>query len=155
MGLQRFAAAGQFGGIDLITVRRAVIAAGGCIASPLTVIGRNLGRAVTLPVAGARFGGRAVCVAAFAGAFRTAGGAHAAQTAHELAALGVAFAVEHRRISARQTEFFAGCLVGQDFEKRVVVEHLLDFLGQFEGGQLQQSDRLLQLGRERQVLGGA
>ena len=31
-------------------------------------------------------------------------------------------------------------------------QHLLDFLIQFERGQLQQPDRLLQLGRERQVL---
>ena len=38
------------------------------------------------------------------------------------------------------------------FEKRIVLQHLLDLLREFERGQLQQSDRLLQLRRERQVL---
>ena len=38
------------------------------------------------------------------------------------------------------------------FKKRVLVEHLLDFLCHFQRGQLQQPDGLLQLRRERQVL---
>jgi hypothetical protein len=37
-------------------------------------------------------------------------------------------------------------------EEGVLLEHLADFLVQFQRGQLQQADRLLQLGRERQVL---
>ena len=37
-------------------------------------------------------------------------------------------------------------------KERVGFEHLLDFLVQFQRGQLQQADGLLQLGRERQVL---
>ena len=42
-----------------------------------------------------------------------------------------------------------GCVV---LEKRIVDEHLLDFLRQLQRGQLQQLYRLLQLRRERQVL---
>ena len=40
-------------------------------------------------------------------------------------------------------------------QEGVGLEHLLDFLVQLQRGQLQQPDRLLQLGRERQVLGKA
>ena len=39
-----------------------------------------------------------------------------------------------------------------DFQKRVFVEHLLDFLAQLQRGELQQANGLLQLWRERQVL---
>ena len=43
----------------------------------------------------------------------------------------------------------------RNLQKGVLVEHLLDFLAQFEGRQLQQPDRLLQLRRQGQVLGDA
>jgi hypothetical protein len=43
-----------------------------------------------------------------------------------------------------------GLLLG--LEEGVLLEHLLDFLVQLERGQLQQADRLLQLGREGEVL---
>ena len=39
-----------------------------------------------------------------------------------------------------------------DFQKRIGLEHLLDFLRQLQGGELQKADRLLQLRRERQML---
>jgi len=38
------------------------------------------------------------------------------------------------------------------FQERVVIEHLLDFLAQLQGGELQQPDRLLQLRRQGQML---
>ena len=38
------------------------------------------------------------------------------------------------------------------FQERIGFEHLLDFLGQLQSGELQQAYRLLQLGRERQML---
>jgi hypothetical protein len=43
----------------------------------------------------------------------------------------------------------------EPFEQRVIGEQLFELLVQFERGQLQQADRLLQLRRERQVLRGA
>ena len=46
-------------------------------------------------------------------------------------------------------------IVGRELQKRVVVEHLLDFLRQLQGGQLQQANRLLQLRRKRQMLRNA
>ena len=38
-------------------------------------------------------------------------------------------------------------------QQRVVLQEALDLLVQLERGQLQQPDRLLQLGRQREVLG--
>ena len=37
-------------------------------------------------------------------------------------------------------------------QKRIFIEHLLDFLAQLQRGELQQANGLLQLGRERQML---
>ena len=45
--------------------------------------------------------------------------------------------------------------VVEPFEQRIISEQLFEFLVQFERGQLQQADRLLQLRRQRKVLGGA
>ena len=56
-------------------------------------------------------------------------------------------------VGLRQAKLFAGRLVGVLLQKRVVVQHLPHFLAQFQRGQLQQPDGLLQLRRERQVLG--
>ena len=53
----------------------------------------------------------------------------------------------------RQTKIFTRGQVFQFFFKeRIFVEHLLDLLGQFKGGELQQPNLLLQLRRESQVL---
>ena len=54
-----------------------------------------------------------------------------------------------------QAKGFGGGFFFSALQKGVVVQHLVDFLRQLQRGQLQQADRLLQLGRERQVLGHA
>jgi hypothetical protein len=54
-----------------------------------------------------------------------------------------------------QAKLLAHGLVLGQLKKRVFVEHLLHFLTQFQGGELQQADGLLQLGRERQMLRNA
>jgi len=46
-------------------------------------------------------------------------------------------------------------LVVGTLQKGILVQQLLDFLVQLQRGKLQQTDGLLQLGRERQVLGDA
>jgi hypothetical protein len=60
-----------------------------------------------------------------------------------------------RGVGLGQPKLFARGLFHFLFQKRVVVEHLVDLLAQLHGGELEQADRLLQLGRERQVLGDA
>jgi hypothetical protein len=54
-----------------------------------------------------------------------------------------------------EPEGFALGRLGLGFQKRVLVEHLLDLLRHFQRGQLQQPDGLLQLRRERQMLRNA
>ena len=49
-------------------------------------------------------------------------------------------------------KFFPDGSVLRHFQKRVFVQHLLDFLAQFERGELQQANRLLQLRGEREML---
>jgi hypothetical protein len=51
-----------------------------------------------------------------------------------------------------QPELLAHRSLFRHFEERVLVEHLLDFLAQLKRRQLQQPDRLLQLGRQRKML---
>ena len=57
-----------------------------------------------------------------------------------------------RRIRLLQAKFFTRCGVVIDLQKRVFIEHLLDFLAQLKRGKLEQANRLLQLWRERQML---
>ena len=64
--------------------------------------------------------------------------------------LPIAFA--DRRIGLWQAKVFPFCAVFRQFQKRVFVEHLVHFLAQFQGRQLQKANGLLQLGRERQML---
>jgi hypothetical protein len=54
-----------------------------------------------------------------------------------------------------EAELLARGFFGGQLEKRVLVEHLLDFLAELQRGELQQPDRLLQLRRERQMLRNA
>ena len=56
--------------------------------------------------------------------------------------------LRHARLVQAGTVIFA-------VQKRVVVEHLLDFLAQLQCGELQQADGLLQLRRQSQMLGDA
>jgi hypothetical protein len=60
--------------------------------------------------------------------------------------------VASRRIGFVETKLFARRFFKFFVEKRVLVKHLLNLLAQLQGRQLQQTDRLLQLGRERQML---
>jgi hypothetical protein len=55
-----------------------------------------------------------------------------------------------RRIGGRRLSSLRRGFVG--LEEGVGLEHLLDFLLQLDGRQLQQPDRLLQLRRQRQML---
>src|SRR6185312_7186942 len=56
------------------------------------------------------------------------------------------------RIGLHWAELLARRILLGDFQKRVLVQHLLDFLAQFQRRELQQPDRLLQLRRQRQML---
>ena len=55
------------------------------------------------------------------------------------------------RVGGRRAELLRRVL-HLHLQERVVVQHLLDLLPEFQGGQLQQADGLLQLRREGQVL---
>ena len=69
--------------------------------------------------------------------------------------VGQGIAVDHavNRLALRGgLEGAGGCVLFR-LEKGVLVQHLADFLVQLQRRQLQQADGLLQLGRERQMLG--
>ena len=51
-----------------------------------------------------------------------------------------------------EPKLLAHRLFGAQLQKRVVVEHLLNFLAQLQGGELQQTDGLLELWSQRQML---
>ena len=71
-------------------------------------------------------------------------------------AFGALFAFAFRGLRGvellRRREIFAAVLV-LAFQHRIFKQIALDFLLHFDGRKLQQFDRLLQLGRQRQVLG--
>ena len=57
-----------------------------------------------------------------------------------------------RRICLTQAKLFTWCLFVRQLQERVVVQHLVYLLAEFQGGELQQTNGLLQLRGERQVL---
>ena len=84
----------------------------------------------------------------------TAGSASvAARRGRVVGELGFTVVLRHRGVGLRQPEFLTRRFVQAQLQEGVLVEHLLDFLRQLERGQLQQPDRLLQLRRQRKMLG--
>ncbi|MCY1526033.1 hypothetical protein D9M68_610360 [compost metagenome] len=169
--LQADRTAGQVGcagGFVVVTAGAAV--ARGCVSAPFAVVGRHLDRAVAFPaffhrggavepaldlVAGAAVGGRVGRAADAVGLRAVVFGRRGHGVGHRRRGFGDLFAGAHRRIDLIQTKSLAlGELFGA-LQKRVLVEHLLDLLRHLQRGKLQQTDRLLQLGRERQMLGDA
>jgi uncharacterized membrane protein YqiK len=147
--LQRLLRAGQFAGIDVV-LGAEVVAMGLGVAAPLVVVGRHLDRAVALPalgVSGRQRGDHIVIDGATGFAGVLGGGRHR----H----LGFPVAQRHRGVELRQAKILGRQGVFRYLEKRVVVQHLVDFLAELQRRQLQQPDGLLQLGRERQMLGDA
>jgi hypothetical protein len=69
--------------------------------------------------------------------------------------LGLPVAQRHRRVELRQAELLGRRGLLGHLQERVVVQHLVDFLAELQRRELQQPDRLLQLRRQRQVLGDA
>jgi hypothetical protein len=121
---------------------------------PLAVVGRHVDGAVAF-----QSGSRSAISAAgpsvsaaeavFGGGGRCAG----AGCGRKLAFAGLArFIARDRRVDGVEPELLARRFFGGALEERVLVEHLLHLLAQFERGELQQPDRLLQLGREREML---
>jgi len=143
--LQRLMAACQLGGIDLAVV--VVVLARRGVAAPLAVVGCGVDAAVALP-AFLEFGLAArfrIILACSARIF--CADCYGIRSGFKLAGF-----LADRRVDLAEPEILTrGGLLGH-FKKRVFVEHLLDFLAQFQRRQLQQADRLLQLGREREVL---
>jgi hypothetical protein len=138
---ERTAAACQIDGVGGFF---AVVLARCGVAAPFAVVGAHVHAAVAVPTFGHVGHGLVAC---FAGAVVAAAG-RAGAFAHPVAQadMGVGL-VQAKGFGWR---FFFGAL-----QKRVLVQHLVDFLRQLQRGQLQQADRLLQLGRERQMLGHA
>ena len=131
---QAFLQAGALGGVERVVARLA----GGGFAAPFAVVRGQVAAAVAVPVVG----GGGFAVTAFAVVSAVAAGGR----------LAAAVAFAHGGIGARQAEFFArGGVIGA-LQKGVFVEHGLHFTLQIDGGQLQQADGLLQLGREGKVL---
>jgi hypothetical protein len=148
--LQRLLATGQLGRVHFAVVAQVVLARGR-VAAPFAVVGHHLGGAVAVPGGLVGFSG--------GGRLRLRGGAGAfcwRQRGHRLGhEFGFAVVVTHWRVRLRQAKFLARGFVGVEFQERVVVQHLLDFLAQLQRGQLQQADGLLQLRRQRQMLRNA
>ena len=144
VGGQGLLAAGEFRRIGHIVPAGVVVGRG--VAAPFGVVGRKLHAAVTLPALGyAVHTGFGVAGRVVDGDFR-----HRVQRRHLAGGLGIVYL--GRGIGLRQAKFLARCVFELFVEERVLVEHLLNFLAQLQRGQLQESDRLLQLRRERQVL---
>ena len=144
MVLQRFLTARQFAGVEII-VQPQVVAMGLGVATPLAVIGCHLHRAVAFPILRIDLGqGRCTVVRGAAISFRGV-----VRAGHKLR---FAVALTHRRVGLRQAEFLTRQRLLGQFQERVVVQHLAHLLAEFERGELQQADRLLQLGRQGQVL---
>lgn len=144
---QRLVRARQIQGRGGILVVIAVAARRG-VAAPFAVVVRDVDAAVALPVAGHVAVGRRgflVFLAFSAGcACAVCYGIWCFIRRGALVLGGL--------VRSLQAELLARGIVRGQLQKRVVVEHLLDFLGQLQGGQLQQPDGLLQLRRERQML---
>ena len=142
----------EFGSVGYF-IRRVVVFAGRCVAAPFRVIGRELHTAVAFPA----FGNAVNTRLGIAGGVVDGDLRHTTIERRHLAqALGFCFVrhifLAHRCVCFIDTKFFARRFFEVFVEKRVLVEHLLDLLAQFEGGELEQTDRLLQLRREGQVL---
>jgi hypothetical protein len=137
MVLQGFMVTRQLCGVDLAIVA-GVVALGWGLAAPFAVIGHHVDGAVAVPigvVCDHRVGGGVRACAGISGLFHGA------------------VVITHLNVCIGKAELFpVSAVVGLQLQKGVVVEHLLDFLAQFERRQLQQPDRLLQLRRERQML---
>ena len=146
---QRLLAARQFGGIGDFFA--AVVVARGRIAPPLAVVRRKVHAAIALPALGhAIQAGLGIAAAVVHGHLGDAVHRHLRRAVGHGVSGGIV--VLGHGIGAVQAILFplGGLVVF--FQKRVVVEHLLDFLTEFQGGELQQPDRLLQLRRQGQML---
>ncbi len=140
MGLQRLIAEREVGGVDLFVAAQVVFSRRR-IAAPLAIVGNDFGAAVAVPAG--RLG------------FQGGGGLgfRCRRRGRVVGELGFTVVLRHRGVGLGQPEFLTRRFVEAQLQEGVLVEHLLDFLRQLERGQLQQPDRLLQLRRQRQMLG--
>ena len=150
MILQRFLVARQLGGVHIFTVV-IVVFAGRRIAAPFAVIRRTLDRAITLPA----FFELGLTAFAFTGRLSGAGhpviGATRCRT-FSGRILKILDVLTDRHIRRGQTKLLPRSSLFRQLQKRVLVQHLLDFLAQLQRRELQQTNRLLQLRRQRQML---
>ena len=149
VGGERLLGPREFGRVGFL-VAQVVLARRG-IAAPLAVVGRDLGAAVALPVL---LGVRLQC-RGFGIILGCSPRLLVVVSYRIRSNLGLAVVLADARIGLRQAELLARRLLAREFEEGVVVEHLLDLLAQLQRRELQQPDRLLQLRRERQMLGDA
>jgi hypothetical protein len=142
-GRERLLAARQLGGVGALIVVAQVVLARGGVAAPFAVVRQDLGRAVAFPALRNR-NFRFILVTSqrrlVIACYRTG------------STLRLKVIAAHRGVNLRQSEFLARRLLGVQLQERVVVEHLLDLLAELQCGELQQTDRLLQLGSECKML---
>ena len=130
MILQRLLVARQFSGVHIFAVV-VVVFAGGRIAAPFAVIRRTLDRAITLPA----FFELGLTAFAFAGRLGSAGhpviGAARCRT-FPGRILKILDVLTHRHIRRGQTKLLPRSRLIRELQKRVLVQHLLDFLAQLQ-----------------------
>ena len=137
----------QLSGVSGVAVGGIVVIARRRIAAPLGIVRRKLHTAVAVPA----FGHTIYAGLGVAGGVVYADFRHAAiERRHFTHRFN--FFIASGGIGLVETKLFARRFFKIFVEKRVLVEHLLNLLAQLQGRQLQQSDGLLQLGRERQML---
>ena len=147
---QRFLVARQLGGLRFFIVIVIVVVCG-CVTAPFAIVRRKLHAAVAVPTLG-HASRIQRCIRRLTGGLDP----HFADPVHR-AVPSVSFVVRftgrrHRVLFVESEIFTRRQVFHFFFKKRVVVQHLFDFLAQLQGGELQQADGLLQLWRECQVL---
>ena len=114
--------------------------------TPFAIVGGHVNRAVARPIQGVLHAGEFSIIFGFSACWTCAGSYRICSK------IGLCVVFVHRGVGMQKAKLFTRSLVVFALKKRVLVQHLLDFLAQLQRGQLQKPNRLLQLRRKRQVL---